>query len=112
MGLRDTFKFDEIEYIAEVINSTDERLYIEHERHSFLLLTNYIGTFGCLGLSVGTGGITLAGTAYLGRQVYVCARKAEIIRDEMKARGLTPNVKPISADLGHYVISLTRLLNS
>ncbi|KAG8829379.1 hypothetical protein FRC17_006689 [Serendipita sp. 399] len=108
MGISDTVHFDESIYAIAQMQATDEQLYIDHGRYSLLVLSNYAGSFACIGLAGHTAGLTLAGTAYLTRQLYICSRKMEIIEQEMKMRGLNPHIRPISQGIGQCVTGVSK----
>ncbi|KAF2462705.1 uncharacterized protein BDR25DRAFT_347637 [Lindgomyces ingoldianus] len=88
MGYKETFKFDSVDYMIKVYRMTDAELVgreAAKQRKGIGHGTKM--TFGAAGTLVTAGGSAL-GAIYSGRQLYIAAKKLEIIRDELKSRGI------------------------
>jgi hypothetical protein len=91
MGLSDTFEFDEEEYASKI---TDEQVYPTHrlKTHETAKCRQHISAGASIGGGVGlapfTFGLSLLGTAYGARRLYIAKKKLELIQAELKRRNV------------------------
>jgi hypothetical protein len=86
MGFSDTFSFEESEYASKIskysLTELKKQEVIKHRQH--VSASASIG--GGIGVAPFTMGLTLIGSAYGGRRLYIASKKLEMIRAELEKR--------------------------
>jgi hypothetical protein len=100
MGFSDTFEFDEDEYASKI---SDEKEYPTHilKTQEIVKCRQHISAGASIGGGVGlapfTFGLSLVGTAYGARRLYIAKKKLELIQAELKRRSVVLH-KPTKRD--------------
>lgn len=88
MGFSDNFHFDEADYVLKLQSLSDQELRSREVRAYRQHVTSSASIGSGLGFAFLTGGVSLLGSAYGGRRLYLAKKKLELIQDELKKRGL------------------------
>lgn len=116
MGLRDVFHFKEEVYTAKVQSTPDARvLRKKHHMKTVLLISSSASVGIGIALAVPSFGLSLLGTSYSTRQIYVLNAQRDVIEAEFRRRGLeVPRTRKrdiaAGAALGVFSLGLVVLL--
>jgi hypothetical protein len=88
MGFRDTLKFDRHKYYKKHRYLDPHVLRKKHHAKVMLLASTTGGVAAGVGGAVVTGGLSIAGAAYSGRQHYIARKQMEILEEIMEEEGI------------------------